>query len=150
MKADIGRTGFTTSSFKNTLQSGTRLQNGKYVIIAVYGQGPFTVCYYARQNILEKHVVINEYFLLDHCSREADGKVINGRIDEKIYHEFKSNWFKEPILLSKFGSNDHFVDILDTFEENDTAYYVSEFINEEDLRTFTLARRENVMMKKRP
>ena len=127
------------SAFRNTLQSGTRLQNGKYIIIAVFGQGPFTICYHARQAILGKNVIINEFFLLEHCSRNSNGLVINEGIEERIYRDFRNNWFEEPIVLSKFGGNEHFVDILDTFEENDTAYYVTEFINEKDLRTHTLS-----------
>jgi serine/threonine protein kinase len=139
MNTEFGRKGSGTSNLKNVLQPGDRLQNGKYILLEVFGQGPFTISYLARQTILGKKVIINEFFLLDHCSRSQSNEVINETISENIYRTFRQDWFGEAVLLSKFIGNEHFVTVLDTFEENNTAYYVTEYINEEDLHTFTLA-----------
>lgn len=138
MNTEFGRKGLGISNLKNVLQPGTRLQNGKYILLEVYGQGPFTVCYLARQTILSKKVIINEFFILEHCSRSAN-EVINEDISENIFTNFKDNWLEEAVLLSEYTGNEHFVTVLDSFEENRTAYYVTEYINEEDLHTFTLA-----------
>ena len=117
------------------------MQNGKYIIIEVYGQGPFTTIYLAQQNILGKKVIINEFFLLNHCRHKENNEVINENIEPRIYQQFKERWFDEAILLSKCSGNEHFVTVLDAFEENQTAYYVTDFINEEDLRTYTLSKK---------
>jgi len=139
MNTEFGRKGLGTSNLKNVLQPGTRLQNGKYILLEVYGQGPFTISYLARQTILGKKVIINEFFILEHCLRSVNNEVINEDITENIYSNFRDNWLEEAVLLSKYTGNEHFVTVLDTFEENKTAYYVTEYINEEDLHTFTLA-----------
>lgn len=138
MNTEFGRKGTGSSNLKNVLQPGARLQNGKYVLLEVFGQGPFTISYLARQTLLGKKVIINEFFLLEHCSR-SENMVVNEGISENIFSTFKDNWLEEPILLSKYIGNEHFVTVLDSFEENGTAYYVTEYINEEDLRTFTLS-----------
>jgi serine/threonine protein kinase len=145
MNTEFGRKAMNTRDLKNTLQAGARLQNGKYVILEVYGQGPFTISYLARQTVLGKKAIINEFFLMDHCSRESNGSVINEKIEEKIYATFCEKWFEEAILLSKCSGNEHFVTVLDAFEENNSAYYVTEYINEEDLRTFTLAQKNRCL-----
>jgi len=136
MNTEFGRKSWGASDFKYTLQSGTRLQNGKYILIEVYGQGPFTTSYLARQNILGKKVIINEFFLIEHCSRSIKNEVINADVNETTYNKFRDKWFEEAILLAKCSGNEHFVTVLDTFEENNTAYYVTDYINEEDLKTF--------------
>lgn len=138
MNTEFGKKGWGTSKVVNTLQVGTRLQNGKYIIMEVYGQGPFTICYLARQNILGKKVIVNEFFLFEHCSRSPVGIVINENIRGNVYTAFKEKWLEEAILLSRCSGNENFVTVLDTFEENQTAYYVTEYINETDLQTYTL------------
>lgn len=142
MNTEFGRKTWGASDYKYTLQSGTGLQSGKYTLIEVYGQGPFTISYLARQNILGKKVIINEFFLLEHCTRSANAEVINEKIEKDIYNQFRSKWLGEARLLSTCTGADHFVTILDAFEENHTAYYVTDYINEEDLRTLTLAQKE--------
>jgi serine/threonine protein kinase len=140
MNPEFGKKKFGLLTIKNALQPGTRLQGGKYILIEVYAQGPFTTCYLARQNILDKKVIINEFFLLEHCSHSPENEVVNNDIDKDIYHQFRERWFEEAILLSKCSGNEHFVTVLDAFEENNTAYYVTDYVNEDDLRTFLLAR----------
>jgi hypothetical protein len=139
MNTEFGNKGLGASNLKNVLQPGTRLQNGKYILLEVYGQGPFTISYLARQTVLGKKVIINEFFLLEHCSR-TENEVINKDLNENIFRTFRDNWLGEAALLSKYIGNEHFVTVLDSFEENGTAYYVTEYINEEDLRTYTLSK----------
>ena len=145
MNTEFGRKGWGNVHLKNTLPPGTGLQDGKYILLEVFGVGPFTICYLARQARLGKKVVINEFFLLDHCSRSQDCQVINQDINPNVYSNFKDKWSEEAIMLSKCSGNEHFVTVLDAFEENQTAYYVTEYINEADLQTFTLDQKEKFL-----
>jgi serine/threonine protein kinase len=149
MSTEFRKQGWGSSKFKYALQPGTLLQNGKYTIIEILGQGLFTICYLARQNVFEKKVIINEFFLVEHCSRSSDGHVINENVNGTIYQDFREKWVEEPAIISKFTGNNHFVSIMDAFEENNTMYYISEYINEEDLQTFTLAQKEKHLEEKR-
>jgi hypothetical protein len=142
MSTGYGRNRWGASGFKNALPAGTSLQNGKYTLIEVYGQGPFTVTYLARQNILGKQVVINELFLMDFGRHAPDNGVINEGLGEEVYGKFREKWFEIAILLSRCSRNENFVTVLDAFGENNTVYYVTDYVSEEDLRTYTLGQKE--------
>ncbi len=140
MNTKFGKHSAGNTMLKEVLKPGTPLQGGKYLLVEIYGQGPFTTCYLAQQVLLGRKVIINEFFLPAHCSRSPEGAVINRDLDPALYEQFKNDWFGEAILLTRCVGNEHFVAVLDTFEENSTVYYVTEYINEEDLLTFTLSR----------
>ncbi|HNY02216.1 MAG TPA: serine/threonine-protein kinase, partial [Bacteroidales bacterium] len=148
MNTEFGRKAMGNVTLKEVLKPGTSLQNGKYLIIETYGQGPFTVSYLAQQTLLGRKVIINEFFLIDHCSRTPGNEVTNNDLEETIYRTFMGNWLGEAVMLSKCVGNEHFVRVLDTFEENRTVYYITEYVNEEDLRTYTLARPEKRLSEK--
>ncbi len=122
-----------------TLASGIHLQNGKYVTISVFGQGYFSITYLAANPALNKQVIIHEFFLQDHCTRDQDNRVSHGSLDESIYLKFREQWFEEAKVLARCSRNEHIVTVLDTFGENDTLYFVTEYINEETLFSYTLS-----------
>lgn len=49
----------------NCLLIGSTLQNGKYEIVKVLGQGGFGITYLAIHTFLDKKVAIKEFFLKD-------------------------------------------------------------------------------------
>lgn len=51
------------------LNIGATLQNGKYEIERVLGQGGFGITYLAEHTLLEKKVAIKEFFPKDFCDR---------------------------------------------------------------------------------
>ena len=55
------------------LQPGTVLQDGKYRIERVLGQGGFGITYLATQLSLQRKVAIKELFMKDFCSRKYRG-----------------------------------------------------------------------------
>ena len=57
------------------LPKNTLLQEGKYKIEKVLGQGGFGITYLANQELLERKVCIKEFFFKDSCSRNSRGKV---------------------------------------------------------------------------
>lgn len=51
------------------LREGSELQNGKYRIIRILGQGGFGITYLAENSIFEKIVAIKEFFPKEYCDR---------------------------------------------------------------------------------
>lgn len=111
------------------LKPGTLLQGGKYEIERVIGQGGFGITYLASQVLYSKRVCIKEFFFKDYCIRTAIGDVTSvteGNID--IVYKFKNKFLKEAKIISSLN-HPNIVRILDVFEENNTAYYVMEYVN---------------------
>lgn len=118
------------------LTSGTSLQGGKYRIISSLGQGGFGITYLAEHTTLGAHVCIKEFFIKDFCNRSDDGSVIsvvseNSRAD---IDGFKRKFLDEARKLYKIKHN-HIVSVTDLFEENNTAYYVMDYIEGETLQS---------------
>ena len=55
-----------------SLSIGSTLQNGKYEIVKVLGQGGFGITYLAVHTLLDKKVAIKEFFPKDFCDRNSD------------------------------------------------------------------------------
>ena len=53
------------------LSNGSTLQEGKYRIVSVLGQGGFGITYLAQQVMLGREVAVKEFFMKDCCEREA-------------------------------------------------------------------------------
>lgn len=50
---------------------GSTLQNGKYEIVNVLGQGRFGITYLAIHTLLDNKVAIKEFFPKDFCNRDS-------------------------------------------------------------------------------
>ncbi|HNY02025.1 MAG TPA: serine/threonine-protein kinase, partial [Bacteroidales bacterium] len=129
-------------SFKNPLSPGEKLQHGKYIVIEVLGQGFFSITYLVTQLFLNKRMILHEFFLRDHFSRTDNGEVESTLLDETIYSGFRDRWFEEAKMVAKCSQNEHIAPVLDTFEENRTLYFVTEYMNEENLHSYTLEKEE--------
>ena len=118
------------------LQPNTILQGGKYRIERVLGQGGFGITYLATQVPSNHQVAIKEFFMHWSSIREDNGKRVlcNWQgLRLECYLEAKGN-FKQIAEHLLAINNDHIIDISDVFEENDTVYYVMEYIDGENLK----------------
>lgn len=52
------------------LKERSELQDGKYHIIRVLGQGGFGITYLAEHTMLDKMVAIKEFFPKEYCDRD--------------------------------------------------------------------------------
>lgn len=52
------------------LREGSELQNGKYRILRVLGQGGFGITYPAENTFFVKNVAIKDFFPKDFCGRD--------------------------------------------------------------------------------
>lgn len=115
------------------LQEGLLLQNGKYRIIKVLGQGGFGITYLAENVLLERQVAIKEFFPKDFCGRDNTSHLTLGtENNQETVDKLKARFIKEARNIAKL---DHpgIVRVFDVFEENDTAYYVMEYIHGKNL-----------------
>lgn len=111
------------------LQPNTILQNGKYRIIKTLGQGGFGITYLAIQSGLDRKVAIKEFFIKELCERDENTSHVTlgtegGRETAKRY---RAKFIKEARNIAKLNHK-NIVRIIDIFEENDTSYYVMEYV----------------------
>ena len=112
----------------STLQPGSTLQNGKYEIQRVLGQGGFGITYLALQRNLQRTVVIKEFFMEGHCTREEQTHHVTIATggDRSLVEMFYDKFFKEACHIAQL-EHPNIVSIIDVFEENSTAYYVMKY-----------------------
>lgn len=111
-----------------SLKVGTLLENGKYRIEKVIGQGGFGMTYLGEQVNLGRKVAIKEFFMKEYCNRdEGNSKIYTlSQGSSELVERFRVKFVKEARSLARLR-HPNIVSIIDIFEENDTAYYVMEF-----------------------
>ena len=116
------------------LRIGSSLQGGKYKIEKVLGQGGFGITYLATQELLNRKVCIKEFFFKEYCERDtATSHVSLGtQSNHEIVERFMNKFLKEARTISQL-EHPNIIRIHDTFKENNTAYYVMEYIEGESL-----------------
>lgn len=112
------------------LKQGTFLQGGKYKIEKVLGQGGFGITYLATQDILERKVAIKEFFFKEFCEREewTNTITLGTQANKTTVEKFLKKFIKEAQTISALH-HPNIVQIHDIFRENNTAYYVMEYID---------------------
>ena len=112
------------------LKENAILQSGKYRIIRVLGQGGFGITYLAEHTMLDKLVAIKEFFPREYCDRDENTShvTIGTKNSTDIVGVLKTKFIKEARNISKLNHR-NIITIHDIFEENDTAYYVMEYID---------------------
>ena len=110
------------------LRQGTLLQNGKYRIEKVLGQGGFGITYLAEQTSLRRKVAIKEFFMKEYCERDTDTSSVSlGTSGSKeLVEKFREKFVKEAQNIASFSHN-NIIKIYEVFEENNTAYYVMDY-----------------------
>lgn len=113
------------------LQSNTTLQGGKYKIENVLGQGGFGITYLAEQTLLKKKVAIKEFFIRELCARD-DTTCVHTITQADMVERYRQKFFKEAQILANL-EHPGIVRVTDIFEENNTAYYVMDYVKGESL-----------------
>ena len=111
------------------LQTGSTLQEGKYKILSVLGQGGFGITYLAEHSLLGKRVAIKEFFYKDYCNRDESTShiTVGTQSNTELVDRFLKKFIKEAQTISQLH-HPNIVEIYDIFSENNTAYYVMEYI----------------------
>ena len=118
------------------LKNGAVLQGGRYRIEKTLGQGGFGITYLAIQSGLNRKVAIKEFFMKEHCNRDADTSHVSVPSvgSRELVERFVAKFLKEAATIAAM-ENEHIVRIHDIFEENGTAYYVMEYLGEDNLQS---------------
>ena len=116
------------------LQPGTYLQGDKYRIIRCLGNGGFGITYLAEQVMAERKVCIKEFFPKEYYNRDDNSRSISlgSKGSAQIMDAYKAKFLKEAKTIAKFD-HPNIIHIHDVFEENNTAYYVMEYIEGKSL-----------------
>lgn len=102
------------------LQPGTTL--GMYELLGVIGQGGFALTYLARDQALNREVVVKEYFPSSLAQRNPDGQTVVPT-NEDSYEQGLGFFYQEAEALSQL-QHPHVAEVLSVLKANDTAYIV--------------------------
>lgn len=118
----------------DTLSPGTPLQGGKYRIEEPLAQNDACITYLATWVDYNLRVCIKEFFMKDFCQRPSNTTMVNhvdtpfaSMHDGKTVQDYQREFLREARTIARL---DHpsIIRIHDRFEENNTAYYVMEFV----------------------
>ena len=121
------------------LKAGQLLQEGRYRIEKILGKGAFGITYLAKTKLMsqmtmgtmkvEAQVAIKEFFMSDVNNRNSDGTSVEGATGS-VFGNYRKKFRKEAENLSKL-SCPNIVNVFDVFDENNTTYYVMEYVEGE-------------------
>lgn len=116
------------------LLPGATLMNGMYRIDRVLGQGGFGITYLATDVNLDKKVAIKEFFPKTFCKRDgATSRLLIGTDgNTELVDRLKAKFLKEARSIARLD-HPNIIRIYAAFEQNDTAYYVMEYIDGSNL-----------------
>ena len=114
-----------------SLPVGTHLQNGKYTLGRVLGEGGFGITYQGAHRHLKKTVAIKELFPEWAMRHGTTISVPDSR--QRDFHMEKESVLEEARIISRLDSP-YIVEVLDAFLENNTAYIVMEYLEGRSLQ----------------
>ena len=117
------------------LKTGTVLHN-TYRIDSYLASGGFGNTYLVTHLQLNEHMVVKEFFLKGVNLRDEDTTTVRVGVTENnpLFKSQREKFKKEAQRIRKL-QNDHVVKVHDLFEENDTVYYVMDYIEGSSLKS---------------
>ena len=113
------------------LQPDTVL-NEKYKIVKNIGEGGFGITYEALNQTINLRVAIKELYIKNLLVRDVEkSNSVSVQYEENTddFERSKKHFLQEAKVLSEFSNAPGIVQILDYFEENNTAYIVMSYID---------------------
>jgi hypothetical protein len=125
------------SPFPTALPLGTILL-GRYIIGRTLGKGGFGVTYLAYDSVEDKKVAVKEY-LPDTLSHRTPGETLVSSYHGDKEESFKigvEKFYEEAQMVSRFNGNPGLIWVHKFFNENQTAYFVMEYLEGTDLKAY--------------
>ena len=123
---------------RNALKKSTVLHNGKrnYTIVEVLGAGGFGITYRAEGLVdnIPMTFAVKEFFMSDSCERVGNDMCYSNPVKAQVEAGKKSFFSEARRLNDQKVYHSNLVRINEVFEENNTAYYVMEYIPGLNLR----------------
>ncbi len=114
------------------------LLNERYIVGKVIGYGGFGVTYIAYDCVLQFKTAIKEYLPSEFATRmlgQTNVTIFGGNKHEQFIDGL-NKFTDEAKKLAKFHSEEGIVKVFNTFEENNTAYIVMEYLDGETLADY--------------
>ena len=121
--------------FPVALRAGTVL-NDRYIIGRVLGQGGFGITYLALDTQLNAKVAIKEFMPGEIATRQGTtvSVLAENRSEEFTYGA--ERFQEEARTLAKFIGNPNIAGVSSYFDENDTSYFVMDYIEGISFKTY--------------
>lgn len=113
------------------------LLNGRYMTGKVLGVGGFGITYLGYDLTLEIKVAVKEYMPSGLATRHSDkySVALTGRGQED-YQNGMERFLEEARILAKLQNTPNIVSVQNYFKENNTAYFVMEYIDGMSLKAY--------------
>lgn len=118
---------------QDLLPVGTPLNGGKYVVTRYLASGSFGNTYIARDTALEVLVVVKEFYIRDICERAGQTRVRVMKEEKADFFDRQRKKFRKEARRIYNLSHPNIVRVHNLFDENDTSYYVMDFVDGESL-----------------
>ena len=115
----------------HSLPVGTHLQNGKFTLGRVLGEGGFGITYLGAHRHLQRTVAIKELFP-ERAMRHGTTVSVSDS-QRRDFHLEKERVLEEARAITRLNSP-HIVEVHDAFLENNTAYIVMEYLEGQSLQ----------------
>ncbi|WP_455949901.1 protein kinase domain-containing protein [Eubacterium sp.] len=115
------------------------LLNNRYLTGRVLGKGGFGITYLAQDIETGKLCCVKEYMPSEYSRREENSSrlvPIESKYSQ-IFEHGKRRFIDEAMTLLKLYDNKTVVDIYDYFEQNNTGYFVMEYLNGVSMKKMT-------------
>ena len=121
--------------FPVALRAGTVL-NGRYIVGRVLGQGGFGITYLAWDTKLEARVAMKEFMPNEIATRVGTtvSVAVESRSEDFTYGA--ERFQEEARTLAKFMGQPNIAGVTDYFDENDTSYFVMDYIEGISFKTY--------------
>lgn len=110
------------------------LVHARYRVERVLGEGGFGVTYQVTDLKENRIAAMKEYMPADIALRRPYGNEVQPKPEYvEAYQKFRDKFLEEARIIYRFRGHPNIIDVNHLFYDNNTAYYVMEYINGKDL-----------------
>ena len=121
--------------YPNALRAGTVL-NDRYVVGRVLGQGGFGITYLAWDGKLQARVAVKEFMPNEIATRIGTTVSVAMKSKSEEFTYGAERFQEEARTLAKFMGQPNIAGVTDYFDENDTSYFVMDYIEGISFKTY--------------